>query len=235
MRNWLKLVVSAALLSASACDDEQSAAVDAGSDAGADRPSGEVAGASATFFVSSSKNATGDLGGLAGADMRCRQDAAAAGITGKIWAAYLSVEVEPVSGLPVHAKDRIGTGPWHNAKGMLVANNLTELHARKGNKDIFLDAMGNPINGQWGGSPTPNEHDILTGSNPDGTVMAGKTCKDWTSAAAADKGQVGHSDGLGPNMDTANGRDSWNSAHENMDCSNTAPRGGAGRIYCFAK
>ena len=136
---------------------------------------------------------------------------------------------------PTHARDRIGTGPWHNANRQLIANTLAELHSRNGDAALFLDERGQRINGQWTGSPTPNEHDILTGSNVDGTLAAGLTCSDWTSNAAELAAQVGHSDGMGPNQNTAPPLSSWNSAHANQNCSNTAPRGGAGRFYCFAR
>jgi hypothetical protein len=85
------------------------------------------------------------------------------------------------------------------------------------------------------GSPSPVEHDIMTGSMADGTLLAGFTCADWTSDSSTTFGQVGHSDGLGPNGDTSGALSSWNSAHANQNCANTAPRGGAGRIYCFAR
>src|SRR5262249_14460950 len=125
--------------------------------------------------------------------------------------------------------------PWRNAKGVVVANSLAELHARKGDAAVFVDERGQQINGQWTGSPSPVEHDILTGSNADGTLMMGMTCADWTSDSAAIAAQVGHSDGLGPNQDQSGSLSAWNSAHANQTCSNTAPRGGAGRIYCFAR
>jgi len=135
----------------------------------------------------------------------------------------------------VNARDRIGIGPWHNAAGTLVANNLAELHARSGDASLFVDERGQRINGQWTGSPTPNQHDIMTGSNADGTLMRGFTCADWTSGSASDLGQVGHSDGMGPNQSTAGALASWNSAHSNQNCADTAPRGGGGRFYCFAR
>ena len=116
-----------------------------------------------------------------------------------------------------------------------MANNVSELHGRTGDAAVFVDERGQRINGQWTGSPAPVEHDILTGSNADGTVAAGLTCADWTSASADVAAQVGHSDGMGPNQSTAPPLSSWNSAHTNQNCSNTAPRGGAGRIYCFAR
>jgi Protein of unknown function (DUF1554) len=188
-----------------------------------------------SFFVTSAKSTTGNLGGLRGADSLCQNLASAAGVGNKTWRAYLSVERDADNGnRPTDARSRIGNGPWFNAKGALVANNLAELHARKGDSTVFVDERGQPINGQWTGSPAPVEHDIMTGSNADGTLMAGFTCGDWTSAATTAFGQVGHSDGLGPNGDTSGALSSWNSAHANANCANTAPRGGAGRIYCFA-
>jgi hypothetical protein len=116
-----------------------------------------------------------------------------------------------------------------------VANNPSELHGRTGDAAVFLDERGQRINGQWTGSPSPVEHDILTGSNADGTLAAGLTCGDWTSDSTTLSAQVGHSDGMGPNQSTAGALASWNAAHTNQNCSNTAPRGGAGRIYCFAR
>jgi len=192
--------------------------------------------ATMSFFVSSTKSTTGNLGGLRGADNVCQTLAAAAGVGGKTWRAYLSVERDPDNGnRPTDARSRIGTGPWQNAAGVVVAQNLTELHARKGDAAVFVDERGQRIPGQWTGSPSPVEHDILTGSNADGTLMAGQTCEDWTSAATTATAQVGHSDGFGPNQDTSGTLASWNSAHANQNCANTAPRGGAGRIYCFAR
>jgi hypothetical protein len=192
-------------------------------------PSGNEGAHKTNFFVSSDTSKTGNLGGLAGADARCATLANAAGFTQKTWHAYLSVEQGPV-----HARDRIGTGPWYNAKGALVASDLAALHSRFGDADVFVDEHGNKIPGQWQGSPQPVEHDILTGSNGDGTVMAGSTCADWTSDQAGTAAQVGHSDGLGPGMNANPPYNSWNSSHPNGGCNDTAPRGGAGRIYCFA-
>jgi hypothetical protein len=173
---------------------------------------------------------------LTGADATCQRLAAAAGQGARTWRAYLSVERDPTnSNQPTHARDRIGPGPWYNANLVLVANNVTELHSRTGDAAVFVDERGQRINGQWTGSPTPIEHDILTGSNADGTVAAGLTCADWTSDLASVVGQVGHSDGLGPNQNSAAPFSSWNAAHTNQNCANTAPRGGAGRFYCFAR
>jgi hypothetical protein len=116
---------------------------------------------------------------------------------------------------------------------MMLAADLTALHAMSGNPDLFIDELGNKINGQWNSS-NMNEHDILTGSKADGTT-SGQTCMDWTSDAANGVGKtVGHSDGMGPNMNTAAPFNSWNAAHDTNGCADTAPGGGAGRIYCFA-
>jgi hypothetical protein len=191
---------------------------------------------SVSMFVTSITSATGNLGGLAGADATCTRLASTLTTGGGTWRAYLSVERDPANGgRPTHARDRIGTGPWYNVNLQLVANNVTELHSRTGDAALFVDERGRRINGQWTGSPGPVEHDILTGSNADGTLAPGLTCADWTSAAADVAAQVGHSDGMGPNQSTAGTLASWNSAHANQNCSNTAPRGGAGRFYCFAQ
>lgn len=189
-----------------------------------------------SFFVTSATSVTGNLGGLAGADATCQRLAAAVGEGARTWRAYLSVERDAANGnQPTHARDRIGPGPWRNANNVVVANNLAELHARTGDAAVFIDERGQRINGQWTGSPSPVEHDALTGSNADGTLMPGQTCSDWTSAATTFTAQVGHSDGMGPGQSTAGALASWNSAHANQNCSNTAPRGGAGRFYCFAR
>jgi len=196
-----------------------------------------VSGASAktTFFVTSDTSGTADLGGLNGADARCQRLAAAAHLEAHTFHAYLSAEKSPTDeNQAVNARDRIGTGPWYNAKGALLAADLASLHALNGDPELFLDEHGRKINGQWPGSPTPNEHDVLTGSAADGTLLEGKTCADWSSAATDMTAQVGHTDGLGPNMDPSPPYNSWNSVHENESCADTAPRGGAGRLYCFA-
>jgi len=148
----------------------------------------------------------------------------------------------------VNARDRIGAGPWFNAKGAQVAASVAALHdgTLKGNSDLFITEKGDKINGQWNGSngmngAPANEHDILTGTAPDGTAAPAdamgrsSNCNGWTSSGTDAIAQVGHSDGMGPMMaiDPPN-LTSWNASHANMDCSNTAPRGGAGRIYCFA-
>jgi len=188
---------------------------------------------SLSLFVSSSGSPTGNLGGLAGADQRCQDLADAVGAGGKTWHAYLSVEKGP-DDQPVHAKDRIGAGPWYNAALVMVAADVADLHTKLGDVEVFLDENGEKVPGQWKDSPAPNEHDILTGSNKDGTVAPGKTCADWTSEDSQLFALVGHSDGLGPMGSDADQYRSWNSVHENGGCHDTAPKGGAGRVYCFA-
>jgi len=199
-------------------------------------PVGPENGVRLGFFVTSATSSTANFGGLRAADAICQRLAESVGAGRRIWRAYLSVERDPDNGnRPTDARSRIGTGPWMNANGITVANNLTELHARTGNADVFVDERGQRINGQWPGSPSPNQHDILTGSTAEGTVMAGFTCADWTSESPGAMAQVGHSDGLGGGGSTAGTLTSWNSAHPNGSCANTAPRGGAGRLYCFAQ
>ena len=221
------------------------AGADAGGSAGASAgaPSGGAGGASGgaggappktTFFVTSDKSMTANLGGLSGADARCQALAMAAGFGAHTFHAYLSAEHDPAdTNKVVNARDRIGTGPWYNSAGVLLAQDLTALHALSGNADLFLDEKGKKINGQWVGSPTPNEHDVLTGSDAMGKVLAGKTCIDWTSTGNT-TAQVGHADGLGPGASAAPPYNSWNSSHENGSCGDTAPKGGAGHLYCFA-
>jgi hypothetical protein len=210
------------------------ASVSCGDDSSPTTPSSS--GPAVTFFVTSVTSSTGNLGGLAGADARCQSLAAAAGHGSRTWRAYLSAERDPANGnQPAHARDRIGTGPWYNANLVLVAGSLTALHSRPGDAAVFVDERGQRINGQWTGSPSPVQHDILTGSNADGTVAAGLTCADWTSTSTTVAAQVGHSDGLGPNQSTTGTLSSWNSSHASQSCADTAPRGGAGRFYCFAR
>lgn len=201
-----------------------------------DSPAAPSSGSAMTFFVTSATSTTGNLGGLAGADATCQRLATAVGQGNRTWRAYLSVERDGTNNnLPTHARNRIGNGPWHNASLALIANNVTELHSRTGDAALFLDERGQRINGQWTGSPSPVEHDILTGSNADGTLAPGLTCADWASASTDLTAQVGHSDGMGPSQSTAGTLSSWNAAHTNQNCANTAPRGGAGRFYCFAR
>lgn len=190
---------------------------------------GDPGTSSLGFFVSTPSDSGGDLGGIAGADATCQALAAEVGAGGRTWRAYLSTSTE-------NARDRIGKGPWVNAKGVTVAASVEALHALPGgNPELFVDHEGNRINGQWQGSPSPIEHDILTGSAADGTAM-GANCNDWTSSTATPGPQVGHSDGLGPNMSSQAPYNSWNSVHAPTSCSQQqlAAVGGAGRIYCFA-
>ncbi|WP_437805866.1 hypothetical protein [Sorangium sp. So ce1078] len=204
-----------------------------GSGAGTGGSGGSDEGPSLSFFVSSTGSPTANLGGLAGADKRCQDLAAAVGAGAKTWRAYLSVEKGPNDG-PVHAKDRIGAGPWYNAKLAMVAANIEELHARFGDHTVFLDEKGEMVPGQWPGSPTPNQHDILTGTDRNGTLKAGQTCADWTSEDPGQTAWVGHSDGTGPNQSMADMYRPWNSVHSSGSCADTAPGGGNGRVYCFA-
>lgn len=192
------------------------------------------------FFITSVGSGKGaDLGGLAGADAICQRLAGAAGGGGKTWRAYLSTSGAFAAGTTpavpaVHARDRIGTGPWYNAKGVLIARNLEHLH--DGNnigKDTALDERGNVIKGR---GDTPNEHDMLTGTRADGTAFAPQTdttCKGWTSSTDG-SAIVGHHDRVGPNAD--NWAKSWNFSHQSAGCSQEAlvRTGGAGRFYCFA-
>jgi len=187
------------------------------------------------FFVTSTTSVTANFGGLRGADAVCQRLATVAGAGDRTWRAYLSAERDPDNGnRPTDARSRIGSGPWFNAKGVAVANSVAELHSRTGNAEVFVDERGERINGQWPGSPGPVQHDILTGSTAEGTVAAELTCADWASDSPTAMAQVGHSDGLGAAGSTAGTATSWNAAHVNGSCANTAPRGGAGRIYCFA-
>jgi hypothetical protein len=194
-----------------------------------------------SFFITSVGSGKGaDLGGLAGADAHCQRLASAANAGGKTWRAYLSVPgAFPSQGSPqgvasVNARDRIGQGPWHNAKGQLIARDLQQLH--EGNllaKDTALDEKGNAVKGR---GDTPNEHDILTGSRADGTAFAPQTdttCKAWTSSSDG-SAIVGHHDLSGPLND--NWSKSWNFSHQSAGCSQEAlvRTGGAGRFYCFA-
>jgi len=192
------------------------------------------------FFVTSSGSGKGaDLGGLAGADALCQKLAGTAGAGAKTWRAYLSVPgTFPSATAPgvasVNARDRIGTGPWYNAKGQLIASDLTHLH--NGNnlsKDTALDEKGNVVKGR---GDTPNEHDILTGSRADGTAFAPQTdttCKAWTSSGDG-SAIVGHHDRTGPLPE--NWAKSWNFSHQSAGCSQEAlvRTGGSGRLYCFA-
>ncbi|MBF8301684.1 MAG: hypothetical protein HW394_2054 [Acidobacteria bacterium] len=186
-----------------------------------------------TFFVTSKGLGRGaDLGGLAGADAHCQALAKAEGSGDHTWRAYLSTSATAEQPA-VNARDRIGKGPWYNAAGLLVAANLDELHSdnNKINKETAVTESLNPVNGV---GDTPNIHDILTGSRPDGTAFEGNedlTCRNWTSSGPG-RAQVGHHDrrGLGE------GVNSWNSVHASRGCrqQDLESTGGAGLFYCFA-
>jgi len=178
------------------------------------------------FFVTSETSTTANLGGLAAADARCQRLAAAVGHGSKTWRAYLSV-TSPAT----NARDRIGNGPYYNSMGAMLAADKTALHSRSGDSMLFIDELGRRINGQWQGSPTPNQHDILTGSDAMGMLVSTGTCGDWTNGTSG-MSQVGHADGLGPGANSASPYNLWTGAHEGF-CSNTADRGGAGKTYCF--
>ena len=187
------------------------------------------------FFVTSAKSKTANLGGLSGADKICQTLAAAVGQGDKTWRAYLSAERDPANNNnPTNARDRIGTGPWYNANGLMVGNDLADLHARRGNSILLVDERGQFVPGNWPNSPKPTEHDVLTGSTPEGMLMVGKTCNSWTSESPDLRAQIGHIDGVGLGGNTTGASASWNSAHESRSCADTAPGGGAGRFYCFA-
>jgi len=187
--------------------------------------------AAMTFFVTSVGSGKGaDFGGLAGADNHCQTLAAAAGEGSQTWHAYLST----TGAGGVNARDRIGKGPWQNAKGVVVAKNLDELHGTNNlTKQTALTEKGTVVNGR---GDTPNMHDVLTGSQPNGTAMAGDadtTCGNWTKSGDG-SAIVGHSDRTG--LDTSPPALSWNSSHPTKGCSDPGlvSTGGAGLLYCFA-
>jgi hypothetical protein len=190
----------------------------------------------ASFFVTSKNPGQGgNLGGLAGADAHCTALAEAAGIRGKTWRAYLSTST-------VNARDRIGDGPWYNVKGELIAENLAQLHTADGNKisnTTAIDETGATpdylvlVDGAAQRAVADSlVHDILTGSNEDGTVAAGQTCNDWTDGTATGRAMLGHADRLGRTA----GVNSWVTVHASQGCAmeNLIPTGGAGMYYCFA-
>jgi len=194
--------------------------------------------ANMTFFITSTPVGNGgNLGGLAGADNQCQTLAQAAGAGAKTWRAYLSTQA--ADGQPaVNARDRIGKGPWTNAKGAVVAKDVADLHGTNAlTKQSVLSEKGDVINGR---GDTPNRHDVLTGSQPDGTAFAAgddKTCKNWTSSAQG-SAVVGHHDRVGLRDDDAS--KSWNSSHGSRGpdggCSQNDLKstGGDGLLYCFA-
>ncbi|HEX6068335.1 MAG TPA: hypothetical protein VFZ18_00880 [Longimicrobiaceae bacterium] len=186
-----------------------------------------------SFFVTSAGPGSGaNLGGLAGADEHCRRLAAAVGqAVGKTWRAYLSAHA--AGGQPaVNARDRIGQGPWYNANGVMIARDLAQLHSEEAatGKANSVNERGEVVNGR---GDTPNRHDILTGSLPDGTVAGGAeaTCNNWTSGGEG-SAMAGHHDRQGGGERPT----SWNSAHLSRGCSqeNLQSTGGDGLFYCFA-
>ena len=191
--------------------------------------------AETTFFITSTGSGKGaDLGGLAGADQHCQHLAQSAGLGNKNWKAYLSTQGAGA----VNARDRIGQGPWQNAKGVVVAKTVAELHgANNLTKQTALTEKGDVVNGR---GDTPNMHDILTGSQPDGTAFpAGedRTCGNWSKSGQG-AAMVGHSDRQGLRDDDAS--KSWNSSHPSRGpdggCSQNDLKstGGAGFYFCFA-
>jgi hypothetical protein len=193
--------------------------------------------ANMTFFVTSAGSGKGaDLGGLEGADRHCQSLAEAAGAGGKTWRAYLSTQASGGT-QAVNARDRIGRGPWQNAKGTVIAKDVAELHGSSNNltKQTALTEKGEVVKGR---GDSPNMHDVLTGSQPDGTAFAGsedRTCGNWTKSGAEGAAMVGHHDRMG--LDDSPPAKSWNSSHPTRGgCSQEALRGtgGAGLFYCFA-
>jgi hypothetical protein len=188
-----------------------------------------------SFFITSVGPGNGaDLGGLEGADAYCQQLADAAGAGGRTWRAYLSTQ-EAGGMAAENARDRIGQGPWQNAEGTVVAASVEELHGTNDlDKSTALDENGEQVNGR---GDEPNRHDILTGSQPDGTAFAAgedRTCGNWTSSGDG-AAMVGHHDRMGLRDDAPS--KSWNSSHPSRGgCSQEALQGtgGDGLFYCFA-
>ena len=189
-----------------------------------DQASAQQPAGPAGFFITSAGTGTGDVGGLAGADKICQQLAKATGAGNRTWRAYLST----TGAGAVSARDRIGTGPWYNVKGVLIAQNVADLHSDKAtiNNDTALDEMGRTINMQG----APNRHDILTGSTVEGRPTE-MTCMNWTSSGPG-SAMLGHHDRLARGSPGS----PWNSAHASQGCSaeNLRATGGAGLLYCFA-
>ncbi len=186
-----------------------------------------------SFFITSAGPGNGaDLGGLAGADRHCQALAKAVGAENLQWRAYLSTMVTATAPA-VHARDRIGAGPWYNAKGVMVAKSVADLHSENSNltKETILTEKGDVVKGR---GDQPNMHDILTGSQLDGTVFTDEgytNCDNWTSSGEG-SARVGHHDRTGGGQNPS----SWNSAHSSRGCSqeNLQSTGGNGLFYCFA-
>lgn len=201
-------------------------------------PQPQAPAAPMTFFVTSVGKGDGaNLGGLAGADALCNTLARGTGTqlpAGRVWRAYLSAA--DTNGKPIHARDRIGAGPWHNAKGALIAATVADLHGdiirdrNQINKLNVLNEKGLPVNGV---GDTPNMHDMLTGTDSEGRALPGTAdtnCNNWTSNAATGSAMLGHHDRTG------GGNTSWNAAHPSRGCgqANLVATGGAALFYCFA-
>jgi hypothetical protein len=190
-------------------------------------------GTSMSFFITSVGRGDGaNLGGLAGADAHCRSLASAVGAGNREWHAYLSISGGD-SWQAVNARDRIGSGPWFNAKGVQVASSVADLHGANNllGKQGSLNERGEVVNGR---GDTPNRHDILTGSTLDGRAYPGspdRTCSNWVSNATTGSAQLGHHDKQGGGENPT----SWNSAHASRGCSqaNLRATGGDGLFYCF--
>ena len=192
-----------------------------------------------SFFLTSAGSGNGaDLGGLAGADKQCQSLAQGAGAGGRSWRAYLSTQGKDAAPT-VNARDRIGKGPWHNAKGERVARDVDDLHSadNKVTKETALNEKGQVVAGR--GDKPANRHDILTGSRADGSAFApgdpDMTCGNWTRSGTEGAVVVGHHDRQGPTADPW--ATSWNSSHQSRGgCSQNALRGtgGDGLFYCFA-
>ena len=187
-----------------------------------------------TFFVTSAGSGKGaNLGGINGADQICQNLASSVGAGGQKWRAYLSTSANGMAAA-VNARDRIGSGPWQNAKGVVVAKDVETLHGGNLiNKDTALTEKGTTVNGR---TDKPNTHDILTGSQPDGRAFSGDkdmTCSNWTSSGSG-AAMVGHHDRAG--LDQSPPALSWNSSHPSRGCGQEAlaTTGGAGLFYCFA-
>jgi hypothetical protein len=223
MKNFARIAAPAAALAAISLMSAQSA---------------QAQSAATSFFVTSNGIGNGgNLGGLAGADNQCQTLAQAAGAGAKTWRAYLSTQA--ADGKPaVNARDRIGKGPWQNAKGVVIAKDVADLHGANGlTKQTALNEKSEVVNGR---GDTPNRHDALTGSQPDGTAFAAgedRTCKNWTSSTQG-SAMLGHIDRIGLRDDDAS--KSWNSSHPSRGteggCSQAdfKSTGGDGLMYCFA-
>ncbi len=197
--------------------------------------SNKMSGPPTTFFITSATpSQTGNLGGLAGADAICERLASAAGVGGRNWRAYLSTQATATAPA-INARDRIGKGPWTNVKGVVVAKDLAELHGTNSiNKETALTEKGDVVPAR----PDPvNQHDIMTGSRPDGTAMPADkdaSCSNWT-ASSGGGAMVGHHNRGGTNPDPV-ANVSWNSSHITPGCDKPSLErvGGAGYFYCFA-